>query len=134
MRSMSWIGGSSTTSTSPDRKAAVRVALLAIGMATYSVTLPSVLPHQFGNRSSTVLTSGSRLRSMNGPVPLVWRAVALSCCCAAFCGVMARFASHHALLMMPMTVSLSTRIGSGSLVMTSTVSGSTASTRTTLST
>ena len=43
-RSMSCTGTGSITSTSPESKAATRVASLPMGVNTTSVTLPSILP------------------------------------------------------------------------------------------
>jgi hypothetical protein len=52
----------------------VRVASALIGKYTISVRLPSSLSHHAGFATSTVFTSASRERNMNGPVPFVFRA------------------------------------------------------------
>ena len=46
-RAMSWSGTGSMTSTSPDSRAATRVASEAIGVKMISFRLCSGLPHQF---------------------------------------------------------------------------------------
>src|SRR6516162_2104908 len=55
---MSWIGTGSITSTSPESRAATRVAADAIGVKTISLRLCSGLPHQFGFGLNTVFTPG----------------------------------------------------------------------------
>ena len=82
------------------------------------------MPHQLGFLVSTVLTSGSRDLRMYGPVPLAWRAVIISSFCVKFCGLVARFFSHHALLMMLIVWMCSSSTGLGPLVVNSTVRSS----------
>ena len=60
-------------STSPAISAATRVAFWPIGVKIASVTLLSMVPHQLGLRTRTVLIAGWRSLSMNGPVPLAFR-------------------------------------------------------------
>ena len=57
-REMSWIGTGSMTSTSPDSRAATRVASEPIGVKMISLRLCSGLRHQFGLALNTVLTPG----------------------------------------------------------------------------
>ena len=57
-RWISWIGTGSMTSTSPDSRAATRVAAEPIGVKTISLRLCSGLPHQFGLTLNTVFTPG----------------------------------------------------------------------------
>src|SRR5690606_9204325 len=61
-------------SISPDRSAATRVASDLMVWKITSVRLCSGLPHQFGFGLKTVFTPGSWLTTMNGPVPLAFRA------------------------------------------------------------
>ena len=57
-RAISWIGTGSMTSTSPDSRAATRVASEPIGVKTISLRLCSGLRHQFGLALNTVFTPG----------------------------------------------------------------------------
>lgn len=57
-RAISWIGTGSITSTSPDSRAATRVAAEEIGVNTISFRLCSGLRHQSGFALNTVLTPG----------------------------------------------------------------------------
>ncbi len=78
----SWVGGSSTKSTSPESSAARRVAFDLMGSSTTSVTLPSFMPalwpHQSWCETSTVFTSVWRSFTMKAPVPLALRAAKVS--------------------------------------------------------
>ena len=69
-RATSCGGGSRIRSTLPAISAETRVGSDLIERKLTSVTLPSGFPHQFGLRTITVFTSGSRDFSMYGPVPL----------------------------------------------------------------
>ena len=75
MRATSWTGAGNIRSSSPDSRAAVRVASEPMGVMTTSVTLKLwlAMSHQSLLRVSTVFTPGSRLTSLKGPVPLAWR-------------------------------------------------------------
>ena len=57
-RAISWIGTGSITSTSPESRAATRVASDPIGVKMISFRLCSGLRHQFGLALNTVLTPG----------------------------------------------------------------------------
>ena len=87
-----------------------------------SVTLPSGLSHQAGLLRSVVRRSGSRMSRMKGPVPFAFRVAKFSSFtllrsvgCTALC------ASHQALDMTTQVVIPSRKMGSGTLVMKSTV-------------
>src|SRR5256885_7836006 len=69
-REISWIGTGSMTSTSPDSRAATRVASEPIGVKMISLRLCSGLRHQFGLALNTVLTPGWWLSTVKGPVQL----------------------------------------------------------------
>ncbi len=55
---ISWVGTGSITSTSPDRRAATRVAADPIDVKTISLRLCSGFLHQFGFTLNTVFTPG----------------------------------------------------------------------------
>ena len=57
-------------STSPDSSAATRVGAEAITLNSTRSAFPSGLSHHSGFFSITVLRSGSRETSENGPVPI----------------------------------------------------------------
>ena len=97
MRSMSCTGTGSISSMSPDSRAATRVASDWMVCSTTSLRLCWVVPHQLGLRLKTVLTPGSWLATMKGPVPLAFSAPGLSEVAEAGWACTAPLASAHAL-------------------------------------
>src|SRR5450755_1374662 len=120
-RAISWIGTGSITSTSPDSRAATRVASEAIGVKTISLRLCSGLRHQFGFALNTVFTPDSWLSTVKGPVPLAWSEVKLGEVAATGVGSTVLFASAHFLSMMYQVSHCPVRMGFGELRMKSTV-------------
>ena len=59
-------------STSPESRAATRVASEPIGVKMISLRLCSGLRHQVGLALNTVLTPGWWLSTLKAPVPLAW--------------------------------------------------------------
>src|SRR5664279_6314367 len=88
------------TSTSPDSKAATRVAAEPIGVKMISFRLCSGLRHQLGFTLNTVLTPGWWLSIMKGPVPFSFSDAKLGVVAAAGVGATELFSSHHFLSMM----------------------------------
>ena len=108
-------------STSPESRAATRVAALPMTLNVTSVRLCSGLSHQSGLFFSIVRRSGSRNVRMNGPVPLALRVAKFSVALVRSAGWVLLCASHQALDMITHWVISSRKIGSGSLVTKSTV-------------
>ena len=75
--------------------------------------------------TSTVFTPGSRVFSMNGPVPFAFIVAAFSLPLRTSTGVVALFFSHHDLLIMYHELIVSGRMGNGSVVTMSMVKSST---------
>jgi hypothetical protein len=112
-------------STSPERRAATRVASLAITLNSTRVRLCSARSHQLGFGTSTVRRSGSREESMKGPVPMALRVAKFSSREVRSATRAALLRSSHALLITPKEVRLLGRIGSGWRVTISMVKSST---------
>src|SRR6059058_3457086 len=116
-RWMSWTGTGSITSTSPDSRAATRVASEPIGVKMISLRLCSGLRHQFGLALNTVLTPGWWLSTVKGPVPLALSEAKLGVVAAAGVGSTALFASAHFLSMMYQVSHCELRMGLGAVRM-----------------
>jgi hypothetical protein len=112
-------------STSPERRAATRVASLAITLNSTRVRLCAGVSHQLGFGTKTVRRSGSREESMKGPVPMALRVAKFSSREVRSATRLALLRSSHALLITPKLVRLLGRIGSGCAVTISTVRSST---------
>ena len=109
------------TSTSPDSKAATRVASEPIGVKMISLRLCSGLRHQFGLALNTVFTPGWWLSIVKAPVPLALSEAKLGVVAAAGVGAAALFASAHFLSMMYQVSHCECRMGFGEVRMKSTV-------------
>src|SRR5258708_1098563 len=120
-REISWIGTGSMMSTSPESRAATRVASEAIGVKMISLRLCSGLRHQFGLPLNTVFTPGSCLSTLKGPVPLACSDAWLGVVAATGVGATALFSSHHFLSMMYQVAHCEFRMGLGELRRKSTV-------------
>src|SRR6185295_14669366 len=120
-REISWIGTGSMTSTSPDSRAATRVASEPIGVKMISLMLCSALRHQFGLALKTVLTPGWWLSTEKAPVPLAFSEAKLGVVAAACVGSTALLASAHFLLIMYQVSHCELRMGLGTARTKSTV-------------
>src|SRR2546423_13387082 len=107
------MGTGSMTSTSPDSRAATRVASEPIGVKMISLRLCSGLRHQFGLALNTVLTPGWWLSTVKGPVPLALSEAKLGEVAAAGGGSTAVFASAPFLSMMYPVSPCGLRMGLG---------------------
>src|SRR6516164_9335290 len=118
---ISCVGTGSITSTSPESRAATRVAADAIGVKTISLRLCSGLPHQFGFGLNTVFTPGWWLSMMKGPVPFSCSEAWLGVVADAGVGATELFSSHHFLSMLNQPSHCEIRMGLGESSFTSTV-------------
>ena len=87
-------------STSPESRAATRVASDWIGVKTTSVRLCCFGPHQPSCGARMVFTPTWRELILNGPVPLALLVAKFSTLFLTLAGLLAPLASAHALLMM----------------------------------
>src|SRR5712691_6405045 len=108
-------------STSPDSSAATRVASDWIGVNTTSVRLCSFGPHQVSCGTRIVLTPTWRDLILKAPVPLALLVAKFSTLFLTLAGLVAPFASDHALLMIWVDVVCIGRMGLGLSMMRSTV-------------
>src|SRR4029450_9330876 len=114
IRSMSCNGTGSITSTSPESRAATRVASDAIGVNRISLRLCSTgLRHQDGLGRNTVRTPGWWLAMTKGPVPFVCNEAWLGDVAEAGVGSEELFASAHFLSMMYQVGHWANKMGSG---------------------
>src|SRR3981081_4965287 len=112
-------------STSPESRAATRVASDPIGVKMISFRLCSGLRHQFGFALNTVFTPGWWLSTLKGPVPLAWSDAKLGEVAATGVGATVLFSSHHFLSMMYQVDPCEFRMGLVEVSINSTVLSST---------